>query len=403
MFGAKGRSATNFSLDAIQRFCEKMGDPHQNIQAVHVAGTNGKGTTCRMLASVYQSAGYKTGLYTSPHLEEYRERFAINSEMIPEKKLLEFFQRYGDLAEEIPLSYFELSTAVAFWYFNDQQTDIAIIETGLGGRLDATNILDPLASVITSVGLDHTDILGETLAEIAIEKAGIIKPKRPVLVGKLPADAHREIKRIASEKGSDVILAADNQLNRRGKEDDFKRQEGLFLSEKINLPVVTSVIRCLSEQYPVSCKQADDGIVKWKIRYSAGISFRRLHSQCNWYFDGAHNSEAIELLLKQLKTDAALSDWTLVLSMMGDKINTDIVKQVSAAGCIFLYNIGTDRSATIDQLRKYLPGAFELPINDDKKPSDEWIQKYKSELVIFTGSFYFYNTVKRWMKSIDGS
>ncbi|MFO7848119.1 MAG: Mur ligase family protein, partial [Balneolaceae bacterium] len=186
MFGRQGKSAANFSLEPIRNFCEKLGNPQNKFRSVHVAGTNGKGTTCRMLASVYQEAGYRTGLYTSPHLADYRERFTVNSKWIPKQYLLRFFQEHSGLIESHKLTYFELSTAVAYWYFSEMETDVAILETGLGGRLDATNIVKPMVTVITSVGLDHTDLLGDTVEMIAAEKAGIIKPNTPVVAGQVP-------------------------------------------------------------------------------------------------------------------------------------------------------------------------------------------------------------------------
>ena len=176
MFGKTGASAANFSLRSIRRFCAELGNPQDTYPTIHVAGTNGKGTTCQMLASVCQSAGYKTGLYTSPHLLDYRERFRVNAAQITEQDLLRFFRRFDELLKRYSLTYFEISTAIAFWFFEQQKVDIAIIETGLGGRLDATNIITPEVSVITSVGLDHTDILGDSLGKIAKEKGGIIKP-----------------------------------------------------------------------------------------------------------------------------------------------------------------------------------------------------------------------------------
>src|SRR6056297_4132286 len=151
MFSDRGKSAANFDLERMQKLCAKLGNPQDDVPLIHVAGTNGKGTTCRMLASVYQSAGYRTGLFTSPHLIDYRERMTVNSEWIKEKDLLRFFQGNEEIIREMKPTYFELATATGFWYFRDERVDVAIIETGLGGRLDATNIIQPVASVITSV------------------------------------------------------------------------------------------------------------------------------------------------------------------------------------------------------------------------------------------------------------
>jgi dihydrofolate synthase / folylpolyglutamate synthase len=152
-FSQVGVKAAHFELDHMIGFCSHMGNPQSRLKAVHVAGTNGKGTTCQMLSSVYQEAGYKTGLYTSPHLLEFNERIRVDGETITNSSILEFFQRFETSLSVIPLTYFEISTCMAFWYFNLQDCDISIIETGLGGRLDATNVIHPLVSVITSVSL----------------------------------------------------------------------------------------------------------------------------------------------------------------------------------------------------------------------------------------------------------
>ncbi|MGK7389609.1 MAG: bifunctional folylpolyglutamate synthase/dihydrofolate synthase, partial [Candidatus Cyclobacteriaceae bacterium M2_1C_046] len=176
-FQTSGKSAANFDLDHFKKFCNELGNPESKYPTIHVAGTNGKGSTCQILASIYQRAGYRVGMYTSPHLLNFSERFKINGIEISDAKLVEFFNAFESQLKKNGLSYFEISTAIAFWYFASQQVDLAIIEVGLGGRLDATNIIKPEVSVITNISLDHTDILGDSVNEIAREKAGIIKPE----------------------------------------------------------------------------------------------------------------------------------------------------------------------------------------------------------------------------------
>lgn len=400
MFGQKGKAAANFSLDAIRLFADKMGKPHLNVPSIHVAGTNGKGTTCRMLASIYQSAGYKTGVFTSPHLIDFRERFMINAEMISEQALLKFFRINEGLIEEIPLTYFELSAAIAFWYFSDEKADIAIYETGLGGRLDATNILRPEVSVITSIGLDHMDILGSSIEEIATEKAGIIKPGTQVVTGHLTQKAFKIVKRIAKQQDSTCVNTTSGAVKQSANTSNFRGSGNEVLSEKYNRPIAIAVTNCLSERYPVSLENLHKGLELWKKRYPTGASFQQLHPEWKWYFDGAHNVEAIKLLICQLREIAPLSDWTFVLAMMGDKLNEEIGKQVSETGTVFYYSINSERAASEKQMEFILADASKFPLSDDNMPADEWIQKYKSELVIFGGSFYFYQTVKRWMGNI---
>ena len=210
-FGSSGAGAVDLSLDRVRDFCAAAGNPQNRYKAVHVAGTNGKGSVCKMLASVCQEAGYKTGLYTSPHLLKYNERIRINTVEIPDYKILQFFQIYENELDTIHLTYFEIGTCLAFWYFADQEVDIAIIETGLGGRLDATNIITPEVSVITSISLDHTNILGNKISLIASEKAGIIKNRRPVVIGDLPAEAVKVIAKTAKRSDSELIKSMDLQ------------------------------------------------------------------------------------------------------------------------------------------------------------------------------------------------
>src|SRR5690606_39202795 len=160
-----------------------LGNPQNNFKSIHVAGTNGKGSVSHMLASVLQEAGYKVGLYTSPHLKDFRERIKINGEMISETYVVEFVEKHKSFFENQQLSFFEMTVGLAFDYFSIQKVDVAVIEVGMGGRLDSTNIITPILSVITNIGMDHTAFLGNTLSEIAEEKGGIIKPEVPVVIG----------------------------------------------------------------------------------------------------------------------------------------------------------------------------------------------------------------------------
>ncbi|MCB0803419.1 MAG: bifunctional folylpolyglutamate synthase/dihydrofolate synthase, partial [Flavobacteriales bacterium] len=175
MYQREGKSAFKKDLTNIIAVCNELGNPEKKIKTVHIAGTNGKGSTAHMLSSIFQEAGYKTGLYTSPHLKDFRERIKINGELISENEVVSFVQNYTPLFAKIQPSFFEWTVALAFHYFEKEKVDVAIIETGLGGRLDSTNIISPELSIITNISLDHVDMLGNTLAEIAAEKAGIIK------------------------------------------------------------------------------------------------------------------------------------------------------------------------------------------------------------------------------------
>ena len=197
----KGPEAYKPGLERITAFCKHLGNPQRNYFTIHVAGTNGKGSVSHMLASVLQQAGYRTGLYTSPHLRDFRERILVDGEMIPKQKVVNFVDKHYDCMKELGLSFFEMSTALAFDYFDQSDVEVAVIETGLGGRLDATNLIIPIVSVITNIGLDHMALLGDTLPKIAAEKAGIIKKSIPVIIGE--ADARQAVRK--TEFRTDVI------------------------------------------------------------------------------------------------------------------------------------------------------------------------------------------------------
>lgn len=211
VFHREGKKAFKADLTNTIRLCEYLGNPQSQFKSIHVAGTNGKGSTSHMIAAILQTAGYKTGLYTSPHLKSYTERFRINGLAIPEQQIVSFVQKHQDVIEKLKPSFFELSVALAFNYFAENKVDIAVIEVGLGGRLDSTNVITPALSIITNIGRDHTDILGNTLEAIAYEKAGIIKENVPLVVSERQESTISDvfIER-ANELHSPIFFATDS-------------------------------------------------------------------------------------------------------------------------------------------------------------------------------------------------
>ena len=207
MFHRVGAAAYRADLGNTLELCEITDYPHRHFQSVHIAGTNGKGSASHFLASILQTGGKKVGLYTSPHLRDFRERIRINGEMIPEAYVIDFVERYRNDFDRIQPSFFEMNVALAFSYFADEKVDIAIIETGMGGRLDSTNVISPLVSVITNIGLDHIQFLGDSLELIAGEKAGIIKPLTPVVVGQTHIETLPVFRRKAAEMLSPIYFA----------------------------------------------------------------------------------------------------------------------------------------------------------------------------------------------------
>jgi dihydrofolate synthase/folylpolyglutamate synthase len=209
MFTRVGDSAITKDLANTKELCRKLKNPEQKFMSVHVAGTNGKGSTSHMLAAILQTAGYKTGLYTSPHLKDFRERIRINGKMMPQSEVIRFVKQQKKTIEEITPSFFEVTVAMAFDYFARNKVDIAVIEVGLGGRLDSTNVINPVLSIITNIGYDHMNILGNTLPEIAFEKAGIIKPGTPVVIGEFQAEVAGVFISKAKECKSELYFATE--------------------------------------------------------------------------------------------------------------------------------------------------------------------------------------------------
>lgn len=210
MYQRIGKAAYKTDLKNTIALCELLNHPHKNFKSIHIAGTNGKGSTAHFLASIFQTAGFKTGLYTSPHLKDFRERIKINGEMIPEDYVVDFVKKHKKAFKKIQLSFFEMTVGLAFQYFSDEKVDIAIIETGMGGRLDSTNVLNPLLSIITNIGFDHTQFLGDTLIKIAGEKAEIIKKNTPVVIGETQLEIKSLFEAKADKEKAPIYFADDN-------------------------------------------------------------------------------------------------------------------------------------------------------------------------------------------------
>ncbi|MDZ7657803.1 folylpolyglutamate synthase/dihydrofolate synthase family protein [Fodinibius sp.] len=404
-FQSRGASAANFDLSRFRNFCDAIGNPHEEFDSIHIGGTNGKGSTCNILASVFQKAGYKTGVYTSPHIIAFNERFRINGDVISNDELLEFFNTYIDDVEAYTLTYFEISTAIAFWWFARSNVDIACIEVGLGGRLDATNIIDPKISVITSISLDHTDILGDSITEIAREKAGILKEGRPVVIGDLPMQAQNEIVKIAEQKAC-PFYTIDNLNPKYIKTghyqltvDDRMINISSNLTSPIqakNVAIVWQVCSVLGDKYG---SITEENFISGLKRVNTGFGrFERLVDGEHWYFDGGHNLEAVKVLKESVKTVGNVENATLVLSLMQDKIREEVMTEFLEFKNIYYYSLGLERAATFDDIKEWLPKANPFPASDeDRKKIMQ--DDFDSELVIFSGSFYFYETVRDWVST----
>lgn len=243
MFSRLGKDAIKKDLINIRKLCTYLGNPQERFKSIHIAGTNGKGSVSHMLAAVLQQHGYKTGLYTSPHLVDFRERIRINGEMISEQWVIDFTERIRPVIEEIEPSFFEITVAMAFTAFAEAGIEVAVIETGLGGRLDSTNIIMPELSVITNISYDHKDLLGHTLSEIAREKAGIIKPQVPVIIGEQQEATERVFFEVAVGSGSTMYYAeAMWDLVRVKKEPFFQHYKAINRARREMLDLRTDLL-----------------------------------------------------------------------------------------------------------------------------------------------------------------
>lgn len=402
-----GARAAYFGLDQIEVFSKAIGNPHSEFKSIHVAGTNGKGTVCSMLASIFLEAGYKTGLYTSPHLSDVRERFVINGVTISKDELTEFFQMHCEAILHHQITFFELTTAIAFWWFAKQRVDIAIIETGLGGRLDATNLILPEVSVITSIGLDHTEQLGDTLESVALEKAGIIKTGVPHVIGRVDEHVLKVIGSQALRMNSDRIQTVDT-VTRISTDtlqivfgDEISTLTSDVFSPELeqNVEICLSVVRAVSQNFFVSNLHLVRGLSN--IRSNSGLKgrFEKLHPGLNWYFDGAHNAQALRTVLSQInRMNDASAEPVIVLTMMRDKFNAPVIQILSEYNRIFFYELNVPRSLNFTEFNQKLPQAISLC--DRQNEIKTLLNNLKSNLVLFTGSFYFYSNVTEWMESL---
>ena len=307
-----GKSAYKADLSQTLKLSKQLNHPEHQFKSIHVGGTNGKGSTAHMLASVLQEAGYKVGLYTSPHLKDYRERIRINGEMISEDFVVDFVAHNKSFFETNALSFFEMSVGMAFDYFAHEQIDIAVVEVGLGGRLDSTNILNPEVSVITNIGLDHTQFLGTTLEAIAGEKAGIIKPNTPVVIGETQLETEVVFRTKATKEQAPIYFA--DQRIENTLPTSLKGTYQIY-----NVRTVLQTIEILNTgAFTIPTEAVQQGLLK--VTENTGLRGRWevLGSFPTIICDTAHNREGLRLVFKQLQSEK-FQRLHVVLGMVNDK------------------------------------------------------------------------------------
>ncbi len=335
MFSRLGAAAFKGDLTNTIKLCEALGNPHQSFKSIHIAGTNGKGSVSHILAAIMQTAGYKTGLYTSPHLKDFRERIKINGEMVDEDFVVQFTERIKPLIEEIEPSFFEITVAMAFTWFAQQKVDIAVIEVGLGGRLDSTNIITPELSVITNISYDHTNLLGNTLEKIASEKAGIIKKGVPVVIGETLPETKAVFIEKAKEMDAPIHFANEErwvadwkqpghylEVNIADNRTDERKQYRLELTglyQMKNLLTVAEAVHLLTQQgWKIEDKQVEHALQN--IRKLTGLHGRWevIHESPYTVLDVGHNEDGIKQITEQLE-HCNFQKLHIVIGMVKDK------------------------------------------------------------------------------------
>ncbi len=343
LYGLQQRGM-KFGLRGIKVLLKVLRNPHRKFLSIHIAGTNGKGSTAALVAAALTSAGYRTGLYTSPHLIDFTERIRIDGTPITRKAVVEFTKKLRRAIERQQATFFEATTAMAFGYFAQQKVDVAVIETGLGGRLDSTNVLRPVVSVITSIGFDHKEILGETIEQIAREKAGIIKRGVPCVSGARIAAARRIIRSACSSSRSKLVelsglrprvreesllgTSLDVKIGKKKYENLFVSLAGTFQIPNILTALLTLDILNQSGNFIISEEAIRSGFAN--VRSLTGL-FGRLsiaHHQPTVVVDVAHNPDAVEMLVQSLKI-LRLSDLLVVFGVMKDKDHIEMARRLA--------------------------------------------------------------------------
>ncbi|NNT72405.1 bifunctional folylpolyglutamate synthase/dihydrofolate synthase [Flavobacterium sp. IMCC34852] len=313
MYQTQGATAYRKDITNTVLLANHLGNPEKHLKCIHVAGTNGKGSTSHLLASVLQEAGYKVGLYTSPHLKDYRERIAINGKPISEDYVCDFINNNKSFFEAHQLSFFEMSVGLAFEYFVKQKTDINIIEVGMGGRLDSTNIITPLISVITNIGLDHTQFLGNSLEAIAFEKAGIIKPNIPVVIGEYVTETKSVFETKAKETNSEIYFASD--LTHENYPSALLGDYQFY-----NKKTVLQTLKVLQEKQLLSVSEEaiKKGFLKVIENTNLQGRWQQLGENPKIICDTAHNAHGLSIVLNQLKKEK-FDTLHIVLGVVNDK------------------------------------------------------------------------------------
>ena len=391
MYQRQGAAAYRSGLDSIKRLDTYLGYPHKSFKSIHIAGTNGKGSTSHMIASVMQTAGYKTGLYTSPHLLDFKERIKVNGEEISSKEVIIFINSNKAYFEKESFTFFEMSVALAFWYFRKVEIDYAVIEVGLGGRLDATNIITPVLSIITNIGLDHTQFLGKTYVKIALEKAGIIKNGIPIIIGE------------EDIKTKDVFLNKSKKLNAplhfvKNISINFTSDLKGFYQTK-NIQTVVTALNHLPDI------NLDNSIIKKglnRVVENTGLMGRWqvIRNSPKVILDIGHNKEALRLISNQLN-EISYNKLYLIMGFTKEREINSLLPLFPKEANFYLSSPNVERAMPISIIKASLKSSI-LKINYFKSISKAYevalSNSDEDDLVLVTGSTFVVADLLKYLK-----
>lgn len=421
MFSRVGAVAVKKGLDNIIRLCDYLDNPQQKFKTIHIAGSNGKGSVSHILASVLQTCGYKTALYTSPHLIDIRERFRINGNIVSEQWLVDFLNQNMPIINEVNPSYFELNVAMAFQAFAEQNVDVAVIETGLGGRLDSTNIIHPVLSVITNISLEHTDMLGNSLEEIAKEKAGIIKNNTPVVIGETQTETEQVFFIDALNKNAPIIFA--DTIWDIVRTQTEKHYQHLTILNKTNLKmykVITDLVgdyqihniktvlaachKLIDNGWVINMQQITEALSKVKTITGLSGRWELVAEKPDIILDVAHNPAGLAYLSQNINHYEQKGKWHIILGFVKDK---------NVAGALQYFPEDAIYYFTQAQVPRALPVAALMQIAQDKNLNgnrfDTVIQAVKCAMdncaqentILITGSFFIVGEAKAYLQNLQ--
>jgi len=382
----KGEVAYKKDIGNIIYACKKLNNPQNKIKTIHIAGTNGKGSTTNMIASILIESGYKTGTYTSPHLKDFRERICINGKKIEEKKVIDFIKKNKVWFNDINMSFFEMTVAMAFNYFYEEKVDLAVIETGLGGRLDSTNIINPEISIITNVSLDHTNLLGKNIHSIASEKAGIIKNNTPIIIGRKQTEIEHIFKNISDKKKAPLIFAEKTKFT-----SDLK---GDYQKENINT-TIEAIKQLQKKGWNITRQNIITGLNNVKKNLYFKGRWEVLQSDPLIIAETAHNFEGLKNAINQFKT-IKFKNLHFILGMSKDKRHKEIFKILPKNATYYFSQARSERSMQKEKLYE-LGNNYNLNGNVYSSVNEALIEAKKrankDDLIFIGGSIFVISEV----------